>query len=125
MEKLRSRPAYSIVAALRSTALRRVAKHVLAHRRAFDRPRPRPLTQKPRKSKASYFALPNQPNGGLDKLFHRIDGYGRRRAGARALQNVLPSRARWATKLPRSRPWLGDGGSRGSLPQTCSQRPIG
>ncbi len=40
MEKLRSRPAYSIVAALRSTALRRVAKHVLAHRCAFDRPRP-------------------------------------------------------------------------------------
>ncbi len=37
MEKLRSRPAYSIVAELRSTALRRVTTNVLDHRRTIER----------------------------------------------------------------------------------------
>ncbi len=38
MEKLRSRPASSIVAVLRSTALRRVATNALDHHRATKRP---------------------------------------------------------------------------------------
>jgi hypothetical protein len=53
MEKLRSRPAYSIVAVLRSTALRRVATNVLDRRRATKRPVVPSLSAKnPRKSKA-------------------------------------------------------------------------
>jgi hypothetical protein len=38
MEKLRSRPAYSIVAVLRSTALQRVATNALVHHRVTKRP---------------------------------------------------------------------------------------
>ena len=75
MEKLRSRPAYSIVAVLRSTALRRVATNALDHHRATERPVAPSLSAKnPRKIKGLTSALPNEPNGGLDKLFHSNDG---------------------------------------------------
>jgi hypothetical protein len=52
MEKLRSRPAYSIVAVLRSTALRRVATNVLDHHRATKRPVLSLSANSPGKSKA-------------------------------------------------------------------------
>ena len=77
MEKLRSRPTYSIVAVLRSTALRRVATNALDHHRATKRPVvPFLFAKNTRKIKGLNLALPNKPNGGLDKLFHSNDGSG-------------------------------------------------
>jgi hypothetical protein len=65
MEKLRSRPAYSIVAVLRSTALRRVATNTLDHHRATKRPVAPSLSAKnPRKIKGLNLRAPKRAKWG-------------------------------------------------------------
>ena len=65
MEKLRSRPAYSIVAVLRSTALRRVATNALDHHRATERPVVPSLSAKnPRKIKGLNLRAPKRAKWG-------------------------------------------------------------
>ncbi len=63
MEKLRSRPAYSIVAELRSTALRRVTNHVLGHRQARALPSC-PCLLKPEKIKGLNLRAPKRAKRG-------------------------------------------------------------